>query len=155
MKFIQQQLHFFYDCLFYRIGKTEKLRWRDASGDGCSCSGYTVFRFCLYAFHDSFFRSDMEVQRSSLTPCRSPAIEVALIFLRGDLRVFSVLWYWWYCESIMCHVVDWLTHLESSWHFLYSCAYWNTSQIRIWNRSSSRRRRPRWQTGVPFSLGVD
>ena len=47
--------------------------------------------FCGYAFHDSVFRRDVEVQRSLLTPCRSLAIEVSLIFRREDLRVFSVL----------------------------------------------------------------
>ena len=48
------------------------------------------FQYWSYAFYDNLLGSNVEACGSTLTPCRSPAIEAVLTSLRGGLHVSSL-----------------------------------------------------------------
>ena len=61
------------------------------------------FRYWSYDFYDDLFGSDVEARGSSLTPYRSPAIEVVLTSLRGGIHVSSLFRF---CRRVDREVLD-------------------------------------------------
>ena len=60
-------------------------------------------RYWSYDLYDDLFGSDVEARGSSLTPCRSTAIEAVLTSLRGGLHVSSLFRF---CRRVDHGVLD-------------------------------------------------